>query len=99
MWDVKQTAYQLQPVCVWVFLDILVNIAVYHPLRNHCKVSLRHCHSYQRQNVGMLQSFPRDNFLAEPLPRTSSVLKWEEWGMIDNSRQVFSASRYLSTSA
>ena len=45
----------------------LSNAAVWHPLRHHRELCLRHHHSQQRQHVRMAESFPRYELPAEPL--------------------------------
>lgn len=67
-------AYQFQPVCIRVCPHKFVNVSIRHPVRDHRKLCLSHCHSYQRKNVGVLEGFPRYYLLAEPLHDALLVL-------------------------
>ena len=69
----EQWTYQLQPVCIRMRLHEVIDVSVCHPVRYHCELGLRHCRSYQWQNVWVLEGFTLDNLLAEPLHRSQSV--------------------------
>ena len=56
--------YKAQPVGRRIGLDVLHHVPVRHPLRYDSEMSrvLRHGDPQQRQDVGMSQAFPDENF-------------------------------------
>jgi len=63
----KVIPYKFESIRILVCFDELVDVPIYHPFRRHCKFSITHCCSQQRQHVWMAKRFPRHNLLAEPL--------------------------------
>ena len=69
--------YKLEPICIRVLLDVLVDVPIFHPLRSHRKFITGHRRSQQWQHIRMAQRFPRHHFLTEPLHKPGSVHRLE----------------------
>jgi len=60
-------AYEFSAVDVTVPLDELIDVSVFHPLGDQSEPVFAHCHSKERQDVGMPKVFPSDTLSAESL--------------------------------
>jgi len=69
--------YKIESICILVCSHELVDVPVWHPLRHHRELSLRHDHSQQRQHVRMTKSLPRYELSAEPLQGLQSTRRQE----------------------
>ena len=69
----ERKAYQFPPVCIWMCFHKVVDVSIYHPVRHHHELGFCHRHSYQWQDIRMLEGFPREDLLAEPLHGILSV--------------------------
>ena len=65
----KWRTHKLESVNVFMRPNELVDISVWHPIRYHRELSLRHQHSHQRQDIRMAKESPQDDLPAEPLHR------------------------------
>ena len=64
---VEVKPYELEPVCIPMCLDELIDVPIDHPFRDHCKEPLLHRHPQQREHVWMAEGLPCYNFFAERL--------------------------------
>ena len=68
--------HKLKRIDLPVFLDELVNIAIHHPFRYHCKLGFIRRNTQKRQDIWMAKSAPCHNLLAEPLHGSESTSQY-----------------------
>ena len=61
--------YELQPIHIWVILDVVPYISARHPLRHHREWGGGIGNSKERDDVGMRQPFPHGNLLVKDLKK------------------------------
>ena len=61
------STYKLSTVHVFVLLDKLIDVPMFHPLGDHRKPALAYRHSKQWQDIGVTEVFPGDPLPAESL--------------------------------
>ena len=63
----QETTYKLSAVNVSVPPDELVDVPIFHPLRNKSEPVFAHCHSKKWQDVGVPEVFPSNPLSTESL--------------------------------
>ena len=58
-------AYQTNPVCIWIFVDIFRQDSIRHPLRDKLQGNLRNAD--ESNNIWMPQPFPHDRLIIKYL--------------------------------
>ena len=59
--------YKLSAINLHIPLDEIIDIPVFHPVRNQRKPVFTNCHSEKRQDVGMSQVFPSNTLSTKSL--------------------------------
>jgi hypothetical protein len=58
----NEFTHQADTVCLWVHLQIFNNSTIVHPIANYLERWQLRGNSQKRDDVGMAQSLPNDNF-------------------------------------
>jgi hypothetical protein len=67
MGEGRGVTHQLSAVHIFLLLDKLVDVPVFHPFGDHRKPAFAYRHSKQREDIWMSEVFPGDCFSAESL--------------------------------
>jgi len=59
--------YEFNAVNILIPLDELVDVPIFHPLRDKSKPVFTHCHSEERQDVGMSEVSPSNTLSTKSL--------------------------------
>ena len=59
--------HEFGTIDIQIPLDEVVDVPIFHPLGNQSESVFTHCHSKERQDVGMPEVFPNNTLPTEPL--------------------------------
>jgi len=63
----QEITHKLSAVDLLIPLDEVVDVSIFHPLRNQSEPVFTHCYSEERQDIGVSEVFPSNALLTEPL--------------------------------
>jgi len=65
--ELRRKTYERQSICPHTRLHKLVDVPIFHPVRNHRESILGNRHTQQWQHVRVMKVLPSYYFLTEPL--------------------------------
>jgi len=89
--------YELDAVNMPIPLDKIIDVPVFHPLRNQSEPVFSHSHSQEWQNMGMPQVFPSNALSTKPLQSARSDTRDGAGGRLTLRMTSRSLVRYTRT--